>query len=71
MFGFGNKKITANQVREPVILHFVPLKDFYSKRMKSHYVAGMEYCLRKGNNKLESQIQKWSKLDPPLINIID
>ncbi len=62
MFGFGKKrKIVGHKPSKPVIGEFTPVKDFYSKRMRSHYVKDQTYSIRQGNIKLETQLLLWQE----------
>lgn len=38
---------------------FTPVADFFSRETRSHYVAGMSYRVRVGNDYLATLVEKW------------
>lgn len=41
------------------MLRFKATQDFFCKELNSHYVAGMSYTVRPGNDKLAALVKIW------------
>jgi hypothetical protein len=40
---------------------FTPLKDFFSEEFQSHYLVGLSYTVRSGDDKLAALVPQWIK----------
>lgn len=40
-------------------MQFTPLTDFFSEAFDSHYVTGLTYTVRVGNEKLRHAVTQW------------
>ena len=42
-------------------MQFTPLKDFFSEEFQSHYLVGLSYTVRPGDDKLAALVPQWIK----------
>lgn len=40
-------------------MRFTPIEDFFSEPFDSHYVAGLHYTVRPGNDRLMQAVAQW------------
>jgi hypothetical protein len=42
-------------------MQFTPISDFYSDEFNSHYLVGLSYTVRPGDDKLAALVPQWIK----------
>lgn len=53
------RPFVADETVAQIVMKFVPLQDFFSPLMKSMYVQGLLYQVRRGNVQLTNAVNEW------------